>query len=74
MSSRMHCPIIVLHATNPAAMPAESIAAISGSAKRAPAGMSSKQALGRSGGVGGNPIPFAFNKVSICLISCCPPE
>lgn len=49
----------------------ESIAAISGSAKRAPAGMSSKHALGRSGGDGGKPIPFAFNKVSICLISCC---
>ena len=70
----MDCPIIVLHATNPAAMFPESIAAISGSEKRAPAGMSFKLALGCSGGVGGNATPFAFNRLSISLISCCPPR
>ena len=55
-------------------MLAESIAEISGSANGAPTGISSKHAVGLLGGVGGKPTPFAFNNVSICFTSCCPPS
>lgn len=71
MSSRIDCPMIVLHVTKSAAIFADNEASISGSRNRAPIGISSKFALGRSGGVGGKPTPFAFNSDSIFLIYCC---
>lgn len=66
-SSRRHFPITWLHVTSPAANPVETAAAISASLIRAPGGMSSIDATGRSGGAGGNATPLTFKRVLTLL-------